>query len=249
MVDASSSASEGVAVVTGGGRGIGAAIVEVLARQGFVVAIAEIGSRGADTAARLSDEGLNVRAYAMDVADRSSVADAAELIRAELGTVSVVVNNAGIAGWTPLDDDEALGLWDKTIAVNLTGTFNVSREFLPDLRATKGNIINIASVVAFTSGFAAASYIASKGGVRSLTSKLARELAPDGIRVNAIAPGYVATDIHSTATTDEFIQFHCPMGRWGLASEIAAPVGFLVSPAASYITGVTLPVDGGFLTV
>nr|WP_280739592.1 SDR family oxidoreductase [Mesorhizobium loti] len=142
-------------------------------------------------------------------------------------------------------------MWDRSIAVNLTSAFDMSRAFLPALKSTKETVINISSVVAFTSGFAHVGYTASKGGVRSLTQIMCRELTPYSIRVNAVAPGYIDTAMggKGDGKTDEWLQWHCPMGRFGQPREIAEPVVFLASKAASFINEVTLPIDGGYLTV
>lgn len=146
---------------------------------------------------------------------------------------------------------EALPLWTRVIDVNLHGVYQVTTAFLESLRQRRGNIVNVSSVVAFTSGFTNAGYIAAKGGIRSLTQMLARELADDSIRVNAVAPGYFDTDMgmKGDPTGDAWIQWHCPMKRWGEPHEIGGPVAFLASPAASFVNGVTLPVDGGYLVV
>ena len=127
----------------------------------------------------------------------------------------------------------------------------MTRSFLPALKKTHGSVINVCSVVAFTSGFAHVGYTASKGGLRSLTQAMCRELAPFGIRVNAVAPGYIDTVMggKGDGTTDDWVDWHCPLKRFGEAHEVAGPVAFLASKAASFVNGVTLPVDGGYLTI
>jgi NAD(P)-dependent dehydrogenase (short-subunit alcohol dehydrogenase family) len=243
-----------IGVVTGGARGLGAAIAEELAEQGAHVVIADVDGAAAEaTAARLRSGGLAVQSIPLDVADRAAVRQAAQRVAAEVGKVSILVNNAGIGlSAASIDDDGAAEEWDRTIAVNMTGVYDVTLAFLPNLRETRGSVVNLCSVVAFTSGFAGPGYTASKGAVRSLTQKLARDLAPDGVRVNAVAPGYIDANFSNDAMRKklaEWIGWHCPMGRFGTPAEIAEPVAFLVSSAARYITGVTLPVDGGYLTV
>lgn len=242
----------GLALVTGGARGIGLAIARALALEGAKVILADIRKDLAEAAASgLKADGLQASGLALDVADREAVDACARRVMASHGPISVLVNNAGIGISAEIERADAPDVWDRTIAVNLTGVFNVSRAFLPALKETKGSIVNVSSVVAFTSGFADMGYVASKGGVRSLTQKMCRDFAPHGVRVNAVAPGYIATDMGGPEdeATVEWLSWHCPMKRFGRPEEIGGPVVFLVSPAASFVNGVTLPVDGGYLTI
>ncbi|WP_018240917.1 SDR family NAD(P)-dependent oxidoreductase [Ensifer sp. BR816] len=241
-----------LALVTGAGRGIGAAISRSLAQAGARVLVIDLdGTKAHEVARSLQADGFNAHHDVLDVTDRAAIEALAARLPAWLGHVAILVNNAGIGGNERMDDPTSAAAWDRNIAVNLTGAFDMTRALLPSLKATRGTVINISSVVAFTSGFAHVSYTASKGGVRSLTQIMCRELAPYSIRVNAVAPGYIDTEMGrgGDSSMDEWLGWHCPMGRFGQPDEVAAPVVFLASKAASFINGVTLPVDGGYLTV
>lgn len=241
-----------LALVTGAGRGLGAAIARGLAEAGARVIIADIIAEEAQNTARsLTDEGFRAFGERLDITDREALAVFADHVAKTYGELAILVNNAGVAGMARIADPDSAGTWDRNIAVNLTGAFDTTRAFLPALKATRGTVINISSVVAFTSGFAHVGYTASKGGIRSLTQAMCRELAPFGIRVNAVAPGYIDTAMggKGDGTTDEWLRWHCPLGRFGEPREVAGPVVFLASDAASFVNGVTLPIDGGYLVV
>jgi NAD(P)-dependent dehydrogenase (short-subunit alcohol dehydrogenase family) len=243
---------EQLALVTGAGRGIGAAIARGLAEAGASVIVADIDADAAESMAEsINQEGLCAWAERVDVADRAGLDSFAAHVRDAYGALSILVNNAGVAGDERISDPGSAGTWDRNIAVNLTGAFDMTRAFLAALKDTRGSVINVCSVVAFTSGFAHVGYTASKGGLRSLTQAMCRELAPLGIRVNAVAPGYIDTDMggKGDGTTDDWVGWHCPLKRFGEPHEVAGPVVFLASTAASFVNGVTLPVDGGYLTI
>jgi len=241
-----------LALVTGAARGLGAAIGRALAENGARVILADVlADEAGKTAESMKQDGLQVFAEKLDVTDREGMPAFAARIGETHGDLSILVNNAGVAGMERITDDGSAAAWDRNIGVNLTGAFEVTRAFLPAIKATRGTIISVSSVVAFTSAFAHIGYTASKGGIRSFTQGLCRELAPFGIRVNAVAPGFIDTDMggKGDATTEEWLRFHCPAGRFGEPREVAAAVAFLASDAASFINGVTLPVDGGYLVI
>ncbi|MEX0921983.1 MAG: SDR family NAD(P)-dependent oxidoreductase [Rhodovibrionaceae bacterium] len=239
-------------LVTGAGSGIGAAIARELAAQGASVVVTDISKEAAlHEAERLREEGYSAVGEALDVTEREDLAALSQRLAEEAPPLSILINNAGIGENLPFDDPQSSETWDRTLAINLGGVFNVTYAFLPALKKTRGCVVNISSVVAFTSSFAHAGYAASKGGVRSLTQTLCRELAPHGIRVNAVAPGFIDTPMggKGDGKTDAWVDWHCPQRRFGIPEEVARPVVFLASPAASFINGVTLPVDGGYLTI
>ncbi len=242
------------ALVTGGARGIGRAIAERLARRGDVVFIADVDGTAAEaTAAALRSAGLDVRGLELDVADAASVAVAVERIDDEepLGTV---VNNAGIGFVSPLVDITP-EQFDTLMGVNLRGVFLVlqaaAKRMIP---RGHGAIVNLASTSSFTASTTPmVPYDTSKGAVRMLTIAAARELAATGVRVNAVAPGTVNTDLTRSLSDDpdaldQLAATHIPVGRLGRPEEIAAAVDFLSSDDASYVTGHVLVVDGGWLT-
>lgn len=241
-----------VAVVTGGAGGIGLATARELATRGAVAIICDIdGDKVRASAEQLVSEGLMAAGYQLDIADRVACAELMKRVRDEHGPVAILVNNAGIAGTARLGDELSAEQWDRSIAVNLTGMYNITVACLPDLKEKRGAVVNVSSVVAFTSGFAQAGYAASKGGVRSLTQAMCRELTPFGMRVNAVAPGYVETPMTASGM-DKFtswLDFHCPMKRYGKPEELAKAIVFLCSDDASFVNGVTLPVDGGYLII
>jgi NAD(P)-dependent dehydrogenase (short-subunit alcohol dehydrogenase family) len=241
-----------IAFITGGARGLGAACGRALAGRGATAILADVNRElAAAMAAEFIRAGWRAAAVELDVADRAACDRVAAQVRAEHGAVSILVNNAGVIGAARLGDPEAPEQWDRIISVNLTGVFNVTSSFLSDLKATRGAVVNMSSVVAFTSGFAQVGYTASKGGVRSLTQIMCRELAQFGMRINAVAPGYVDTDMgrKGDSEVEEWLRFHCPMQRHARPEEIASVVAFLCSDAASFINGTTIPVDGGYLSV
>ncbi|MCX7804370.1 MAG: 3-oxoacyl-[acyl-carrier-protein] reductase [Planctomycetota bacterium] len=239
-----------VAVVTGGARGIGAEICRLLHSLGACIATMDLNREGVEAlAAELSAKGPKAAGYGVNVADPAQVEAAAEAVLKDFGKVDVLVNNAGITRDNVLIrmTDEA---WDLVLNVHLKGTFLMTRAFArPMLRARKGAIVNMASVVGIMGNAGQANYSAAKGGIIALTKTSAKEFAGRGIRVNAVAPGYIATDMTaamSQEARDAMLKV-VPLGRPGTVSDVASAVAFLASDRAGYITGQVLQVCGGML--
>ena len=243
-----------LALVTGAGQGNGAAISLGLARHGAAVVATDLdGDAATHTAERIRAAGGTAYAHALDVADLPACRALAAHLAEEAGDVSVLVNNAGICPRHSIDDPALDDAWEAAMAVNLRGTLNVTRALLPALRRRRGSVVNMASIAAFVSTATSVSYPVSKAGVRALTQSLAQELAPDGVRVNAVAPGTFATRMtEATRSNPErsarFLA-RIPMGRYGEPEELVGPVAFLASGMASYVTGTVLVVDGGYLAL
>ena len=236
-----------VAVVTGGGRGIGRAVSLQLARDGAAVAVWELDEKGArETAALIEEQGGRALACAGDAASKEGIAAALTRTRRQLGAVAILVNNAGISGFTPFLQvtEEAL---DRMLAINLKGPFLCTQAILPDmLDAGWGRIINISSSSAQTGASSMSSYVASKGGLIGLTKALALELAGRGITVNNVPPGFVDTPMLREAPIDiDAFAAGTPMKRPGRPEDIAAACSYLASEAAGYVTGQTISVNGG----
>ena len=243
-----------VAVVTGAAQGNGAAIARGLAASGGTIAILDINVRAADEVAEtITAAGGKAAAFSTNVAERESCVAVAAAVETRLGTASILINNAGIIRRTPLEDPAFLDDVTAQIKVNVEGCFNMVMAFLPQLRRNKGRIVNLASIASFVAYNNVAGYAASKGAVKQMTKALAADLARDGIRVNAIAPGVIATPMteRTRANPEALGRFlaHTPMNRVGEPEELVGPVIFLSSDLSSYVTGVTLPVDGGYLAV
>ena len=243
---------DSVAVVTGAGQGNGRAIARGLAEAGARVALCDVNAQAVEAAAsEIRQRGGRARGWALDVGDREAVLRFAAAVEAEFGAAAILVNNAGIIRRTGLDDATFEEDWDAVFRVNVDGVKTMVRAFLPKLRKTRGRIVNLGSIMSVSAGRGVAAYAASKGAVLQLTKALANDLAADGVRVNAIAPGVIATPM--TVVTREnpeaigrFLA-HTPMGRVGEPEELVGPVLFLASDMSSYVTGALLPVDGGYL--
>lgn len=238
-----------IALVTGAGSGIGEAIALAMAREGARIVAVDLNIGAAVRVARAVGE--NAVGLACDVTDRTACDALAAKLRSEIGPIAVLVNNAGIIRRGKVTDANTRRDWDDTLAVNLDGPYNMVTAFLDQLRETKGSVINIGSIQSFVALPNSASYTTSKGGVRLLTKALAIELGPMGIRVNAIGPGFTATPLNADARQNPEYMANftgrIPLGRIGAPEDIALPAVFLASDMARYITGVTIPVDGGYL--
>ncbi|MGE8637757.1 MAG: SDR family NAD(P)-dependent oxidoreductase [Achromobacter sp.] len=241
-------------LVTGAGRGLGATIAHGFARQGATVIVADIDAAlAAGTAQAIRDAGGQAVDARLDVTDAGAVRAFAAHCAAHHGNLDILINNAGISARAPFDDPQTPAIWDRVMQVNLQGTFNVTHAFVEQLKATRGAIVNLCSIVAYGCGISTAGYVVSKGGVRSFTEVLARDLGPHGVRVNAVAPGLMETDMtagqRAQANGTDWYMGRAPLARAGRADEIVGPVLFLASDMASYVNGVVLPVDGGYLAV
>ena len=225
------------ALVTGARRGIGNAAARALADAGAEVI-------GASVAADENDE---FRSFRCDFADRGAVYALIE----RLPPIDILVLNAGTIERKPAAE-HGDDIWDRVLEVNLTAPFVLARELgLPMIERGSGKIVFVASLLAFQGGITVPGYTASKGGVAQLTKALANEWAAKGVNVNAIAPGYIATDNTDALRNDEArsrqILERIPAGRWGIPDDLAGAFVFLASPASDYVNGVVLPVDGGWL--
>ena len=237
------------AVVTGGSRGIGEAIVYKLASMGANVAVIYAGSRAA--AERVCEKckqeySVEAKAYQCNVADFSAAKETVAKIKTEFGTAQILINNAGITrdGLLAMMKEED---FDSVLDTNLKGAFNFIRHCCPlMMKKRSGKIINITSVSGIIGNAGQANYAASKAGLIGLTKSTARELAVRGVCCNAIAPGFIATDMtaHEVAADNPLIA-QIPLGRMGTPEEIAELAAFLAGPASDYITGQVIQIDGG----
>jgi 3-oxoacyl-[acyl-carrier protein] reductase len=248
-----------IAVVTGAGSGIGRAIVSGYAREGARVLLLDVNEKAASEAAKeIRDAGGKAESFALDVTRREDCIAVARQIADKVGQVSILVNNAGIArrnGMTGATE-AVIKDWEDIIAINLTGVFNVTHAFLGPLRATKGRIVNIGSIQSFVHVRTPSSpaYTASKHGVLGFTRALAAELGKDGVRVNAIGPGFIETPLNEKvrASNPELARMfidHTPLARAGKPEDIVGPAIFLASDLSAYVTGSIVMVDGGYRAV
>jgi len=248
-----------IAVVTGAASGIGHAIALGYAREGAQVTLLDQNEKAAaDAAQEIRDAGGQAESFALDVTQREDCVAVAKRVSEQVGQVSILVNNAGIARRNGMlgADEAVIKDWEDVIAINLTGVFNVTHAFLPALRAAKGRIVNLGSIQSFVHLRTPSSpaYTASKHGVLGFTKALAAELGKDGVRVNAIGPGFIETPLNekvraaNPALVKVFVD-HTPLGRAGTAEDIVGPAIFLASDMSAYVSGSIVMVDGAYRTV
>jgi NAD(P)-dependent dehydrogenase (short-subunit alcohol dehydrogenase family) len=248
-----------IAAVTGGGSGIGRAIALGYARQGARVVILDVNAAAAAlTAKTILQEGGEAWSLQFDVTERDMCRERAAEIGETIGNVSILVNNAGINRRNAFtaDRETVIKDWQDIMSVNLNGVFNVTHAFLGQLRATRGRIVNIASIQSFMHVRTPNSpaYTTSKHGVLGLTRALAAELGKDGVRVNAIGPGLIETPLNEQARANnpEIVKIfldHTPLGRTGKPEDIVGPAIFLASDLSAYVTGSIVMADGGYRSI
>jgi NAD(P)-dependent dehydrogenase (short-subunit alcohol dehydrogenase family) len=242
-----------IAVVTGAAHGNGLAISRGLAAAGAAVALLDVDGGSVKTAAQeICANGGSAIAMVCDVTDLDACRSAAGRVRSEVGPASVLINNAGILVRHNIDSDDFESVWQKVLKVNIDGCMNMVRAFVNQLRETHGCIVNMASTASFVGSGNAVSYVTSKGALLQMTKALSIDLAPDGIRVNAIAPGRIATRMTAAYRDDPVVKAiymtRTPLKRYGEPEDLVGPALFLASHSLSgYVTGATIPVDGGFL--
>jgi len=248
-----------IAVVTGAGSGIGRAIASGYAREGAKVVLLDINAQAAAEAAEeIGKSGGKAESFALDVTSRENCIAVAKQVADKVGQVSILVNNAGIARRNGMlgASEAVIKDWEDIIAINLTGVFNVTHAFLGALRAARGRIVNIGSIQSFVHLRTPSSpaYTASKHGVLGFTKALAAELGKDGVRVNAIGPGFIETPLNEKVRAADpalvkiFLD-HTPLGRAGKPEDIVGPALFLASDLSSYVTGSIVMADGGYRTI
>ena len=248
-----------VAAITGAGSGIGRAIALGYAREGASLAVLDIDGAAAEkTAVDIRAAGGKAKSFTLDVTDRAACRAVAAQVAAQVGQVSVLVNNAGIVRRNAFagEPEAAIKDWDDIIGINLNGVFNVTHAFIAQLRAAKGRIVNIGSIQSFVHVRTPSStaYTASKHAVLGFTRALAAELGKDGVRVNAIGPGFIETPINAKMRAENperaklFVD-HTPLGRAGQPEDIVGPAIFLASDLSAYVTGSIVMADGGYRTV
>ena len=239
-------------LVTGAASGMGRATAEVFAAEGANVALTDLSDEAVEgIAAELRSKGLSARGWALDVADHGTIKSVVEEVATHFGGLDIVINNAGISAFCPLDDPNYDAVWDRAVLVLLTAHQRLIRAALPHLRrSASGRIVNIASTEALGATNRDSPYCAAKAGVTGLTRALAVELGKEGITVNCICPGPIDTGMTANVSDADravFAQRRTALRRYGLPEEVAHMTLSLCLPAASYITGAVIPVDGGLM--
>ncbi|WP_412027570.1 SDR family NAD(P)-dependent oxidoreductase [Deinococcus yunweiensis] len=250
-----------IAIVTGASSGIGQATARALLQAGARVVVADVNRDAGEASAQaLRDDGSEAVFVPCDVADAAQVQAMVEATVARFGGVDILVNNAGISGGASLLHDLDLDIWDHVMAVNLRGPFLCAKYALPHLMERRGVMVNVASTYGLVGAPGAPAYCASKGGVVALTRQLAVDYGPRGVRVNAVCPGYVDTDMGGSRARlgpegqaaanarREAAAARQPLGRQAHVDEIARVIAFLASGASSFMTGSIVTVDGGCTT-
>src|SRR5271156_2508731 len=248
-----------IAVITGAASGIGRAIAAGYAREGAQVVLLDVNEKAAaDVAQEIRRSGGSAVSFALDVTQREDCIVVAKRVAEQVGPVSILVNNAGIARRNGMlgAAEAVIRDWEDVIATNLTGVFNVTHAFLEPLRASKGRLVNTGSIQSFvhTRQPSSPAYTASKHGVLGFTKALAAELGKDGVRVNAIGPGFIETPLNEKvrATNPELVKIfldHIPLGRTGKPEDIVGPAIFLASDLSAYVTGSIVMADGGYRAI
>jgi 2-deoxy-D-gluconate 3-dehydrogenase len=239
------------AVVTGAGRGLGRGMAEGLHRAGVELALIDVLDNIHEVASQIGAEGARAFAIKADLSNRDELRTAFQQAVADLGGLDILLNNVGITRWSKAEEMSEVD-WDIVLEVNLNSLFFMAQLAGQHmLKQGYGKIINIASLLSFGGGYLTVGYAASKGGVAQMTKALANEWASKGVNVNAIAPGYMATEMNTPLMEDparnKLIMDRVPANRWGLPEDLVGALIFLASPASDYVHGILLPVDGGFL--
>lgn len=241
-----------VALVTGAAGGMGRATAELFAAEGAHVAVTDVSEAGARAVAdAIEAAGGSAEAWGLDVADPQAIREVVAAIAARFGGLDIVVNNAGISAFSPIDSEDYDDIWNRAVGVLLTAHQRIIRAALPHLRRSQApRIVNIASTEALGATSRDSPYAAAKAGVTGLTRALAVELGPEGITVNCICPGPILTGMTESlpeADRQTFARRRTALRRYGAPEEVAHMTLSLCLPAASYVTGATIPVDGGLM--